>query len=293
MSWVKQSHEIWEQQFDNIEEGIRKHIERVGRVCYKSEDKITEGSAATFVARLMQSQHYAMFEHATVYLTIPCTDWHDYDEFLSTYGRNPYTQYDDSECNWAGKLGNVYVTTNFRVLVENHWLHDLECATAPTEKHPKRITVHFTTNRQVSHELVRHRKMSFAQESTRYCNYTKDKFGHELTFVMPCWLAENPNEPKLIEDPQYLDATKLYIDLLDKTEFTYDRLVRNCGWKPQLAASILPNSIKTEIVVTGFASDWQHLLDLRYKGTTGAPHPQMLELMTPLHEEFVKRYGIA
>lgn len=297
MNIVRQSHEIWGQIYtvgnspekdkQSLLESIFKHIERVGRVCYKSEDKITKDSAKTFVDRLIASEHYAMLEHGTVYLTIPCRDWRDYGEFMESYGRNPYTQYDDSECNWAGKRGNVYVTTNYRVLVENGWLGDaLDCISIPTPKHPKRITVHFVTNRQVSHELVRHRKMSFAQESTRYCNYTKSRFGSELTFIAPCWLDEKPNEPKLLEDPQYLEATKLYSDVMDKIEFTYDQLVRNYGWKPQQVATILPNSLKTEIVVTGFASDWKHLLDLRYKGTTGAPHPMMLQLMTPVYAEF-------
>lgn len=289
---VKQSHEIWEQDFQgDLSEGMRKHIERVGRVCYRSEDRITEDSAQNFVTRLIVSQHFAMLEHGTVYLTIPCRDYYDYGEFLATYGRNPYTQYDDSECNWSGRTGNIYVTTNYRVLLENNWLQDVvECITAPTEKHPKRVTVHFVTNRQIANELVRHRTMSFAQESTRYCNYTKEKFFGQLSFIAPCWLEENPNEPKLhIEDPVFLESTKRYMDVLDHIGYAYDQLVRNCHWSPQQAANILPNALKTELVVTGFVSDWKHIFRLRtYIAKTGKPHPQMEELMNKVLESFIK-----
>lgn len=288
MRLIKQSHEIWGQEFrtgvspavdrEAILNGVFKHIERAGRICYKSEDKITTGSAQEFVKRLIDSHHYAMLEHGTVYLTIPCRDWHDYDEFLESYGRNPYTQYDDSECNWVGKRGNVYVTTNYRVLVENGWQWNaVENITAPTPKHPRRVTVHFVTSRQVTHELVRHRVMSFAQESTRYCNYSKGKFGNELTAIEPTWYEGIDSFAKNEFDKHLRDCESLYMWLLQKS------------LKPQEAAAVLPNCLKADIVVTGFVSDWKHLLDLRYKGTTGAPHPQMKSLMEPLYNEFVER----
>lgn len=300
MRLIKQSHEIWGQEFrtgvspavdrEAILNGVFKHIERAGRICYKSEDKITTGSAQEFVKRLIDSHHYAMLEHGTVYLTIPCRDWHDYDEFLASYGSNPYTQYDDSECNWSGRSGNVYVTTNYRVLVENGLVKDaLECISTPSEKHPKRVAVHFTTCRQVTHELVRHRKMSFAMESTRYCDYTKDKFGKELSFIKPVWLDSSKDDPSYTDDSEYYLATKTWFTgCLEDIEFTYSKLLSR-GWKAQEAAMLLPNSLKAEIVVTGFVSDWKELFNLRVLGTTGAPHPQMKALMEPVYNEFINR----
>lgn len=303
MRLIKQSHEIWGQEFrtgvspavdrEAILNGVFKHIERAGRICYKSEDKITTGSAQEFVKRLIDSHHYAMLEHGTVYLTIPCRDWHDYDEFLERYGRNPYTQYDDSECNWVGKRGNVYVTTNYRVLVENGWQLDaIENITAPTTKHPRRVTVHFVTSRQVTHELVRHRVMSFAQESTRYCNYSKGKFGGEVTFIEPVWTMDDFQKAVVVDFLQNAEDT--YFKLLDiwenkKPDKRYRTGFKGNPLKPQEAAMWLPHALKADIVVTGFVSDWQHLLDLRYKGTTGAPHPQMKALMEPVYNEFVER----
>lgn len=117
-------------------------------------------------------------------------------------------------------------------------------------------------------------------ESTRYCNYSKNKFGNELTFIQPCWNTHSP------VPSGYGDTFK---EALQKVEWSYNRLIE-LGWLPQQAATILPKALKTELVITGFVDDWKHLFDLRVKGTTGAPHPQMVELMTPVYEEF-KRLG--
>lgn len=310
MKLIKPSHEIWEQDVsgkpirgivtspetirESLLQGIYKQIERAGRVCYKSEDKITGDSAEAFVQRMIDSQHYAMLEHGTVYLAIPITTGHaGFSEIR--YMNNKYSVVNKSkglcmkdelndECDcWC-------ITTNYRVIVENGWQDDLEdYLCLPTEFHAKRVTVHLTCNRQVTHELVRHRVMSFAQESTRYCNYTKGKFGGELTFIQPNWLTE---EPVLIEDPVYAEANAHFQWALEAIEHAYFDLIK-ANWKPQQAATILPNALKAEIVVTGFMDDWKHLFSLRVKGTTGAPHPQMLEVMKPVYDEFVKRYGIA
>lgn len=124
-------------------------------------------------------------------------------------------------------------------------------------------------------EFVRHRVFSFAQESTRYCNYTKDKFGNEITFIEPCWEMQE-------------DEKELYIVCLENMENAYNALISS-GWTPQQARAILPNSLKTELVMTGFVEDWDHFCDLRARGTTGAPHPQAKELAEPLLTEFIKR----
>lgn len=294
--------EIWKQSAGL--EGVYKQIERVGRVCYKSEDKITEDSAKPFVDRMIKSGHGAMLEHGTVYLkfswnggtcelcnqTLP-------SKLLDKYCINKY-----SIVNYNGN--DIYITTNFRVLVENGWLDDLQYICEPTEFHEKRVTVHFVCDRGVSHEFVRHRVMSFAQESTRYCNYSKDKFGNELTFIIPCWMdipegsinlgnydktsaGYNDGNIHIIDNkPPYVGVD--FIRSLCEAEYSYLSMVRN-GWKPQEARTILPNSLKTELVVTGFVSDWNHFFDLRARGTTGAPHPQAKELAEPLMKEFIAR----
>lgn len=199
MKLVKPSFEIWEQPPGLG--GIYKQIERAGRVCYRSEDKITEDSAKSFVERMINSGHWAMLEHSTVYLAIPIEyEYDDWGKLISEHflsGDYPHNKYskcivvmdeedeDDDDCS---KYGVMYITTNLRALVENDWMDDLKYLCEPTEYHEKRITVHFVLDRSTANEFVRHRIFSFAQESQRYCNYSKKKFGNEVTFIIPCWL---------------------------------------------------------------------------------------------------------
>lgn len=310
MKLCKPLFEIWEQSAGL--EGVYKQIERVGRVCYKSEDKITEDSAKPFVDIMIKSGHGAMLEHGTVYLKVInkglslCN--YEKDHIEDKYINNPYSKvvfgkypkYNSYEEKLKATQ-EVYITTNYRVLVENGWLDDLQYICEPTEFHEKRVTVHFVCDRGVSHEFVRHRVMSFAQESTRYCNYSKDKFGNELTFIKPCWL-DIPTGQYVYWDGDWCDINKMKIQLpegehkdidaflwtLNNAETHYTLLI-NSGWKPQEARAVLPNSLKTELVVTGFTSDWNHFFDLRARGTTGAPHPQAKELAEPLMKEFITR----
>lgn len=292
MKLIKPSFEIREQ--PSGLEGVYKQIEGVGRVCYKSEDKITEDSAKPFVDRMIKSGHGAMLEHGTVYLKV--FNVIENSELIDKYKSNKYSVVKEGtevyNCHGDILYGSCKcITTNYRVLVENGWLDDLKYICKPTEFHEKRITVHFVCDRGVSHEFVRHRVMSFAQESTRYCNYSKDKFGNELTFIIPCWIKD-------LEEKSYLahaeyhhtkeDASKQWYDVCMNSEFVYEDLIR-LGWKPQEARAVLPNSLKTELVVTGFTSDWDHFFDLRARGTTGAPHPQAKELAEPLMKEFIAR----
>lgn len=270
-------------------DGIYKIIEQAGRVCYKSEDKITENSAKPFVDRMIESGHGAMLEHGTVYLAMPLETMLPIEiNGWGKYTKNPYSK-GFKVCEVNGQK-RVAVTTNLRVLVENGWLDDLQYICEPTEYHERRITVHFVCDRGVSHEFVRHRVMSFAQESTRYCNYSKNKFGNELTFIIPCWVGEGQENASL-EDRDICGNT--YADLcfkenLAKAERAYFTLIKQ-GWTPQQARAVLPNSLKTELVVTGFTSDWEHFFGLRARGTTGAPHPQAKELAEPLMKEFITR----
>lgn len=291
MKLIKPSFEIWEQ--PSGLEGVYKQIERAGRICYKSEDKITEDSAKSFIDRMIKSGHGAMLEHGTVYLKV--FNVIENSELIDKYKSNKYSVVKEGtevyNCHGDILYGSCKcITTNYRVLVENGWLDDLKYIYKPTEFHEKRITVHFVCDRGVSHEFVRHRVMSFAQESTRYCNYSKDKFGNELTFIQPCWLDD---ERLKLYGPYHTvirdkSLESIFIASLNNAEKDYIDLI-DLGWKPQEARAVLPNSLKTELVVTGFVSDWNHFFDLRARGTTGAPHPQAKELAEPLMKEFIAR----
>lgn len=288
MRLIRPSFEIYEQAPGL--EGIYEAIERAGRTCYKS--KRPEGQTAKdFVDRMIASQHYAMLEHGTVYLAIPMTTYAP--EAVITYKDNPYSKVNNCHDfiftdKYGDKVSAWCVTTNLRVLVENDCLEDLEFLCEPTEFHEKRVTVMFTTDRGVSHEFVRHRVFSFAQESTRYCNYSKDKFGNELTFVYPTWL-HNVKIPELGELPS--DDCLLnnrFWSFLESCEKEYLFLLEQ-DLTPQQARQVLPNALKTELVMTGFVSDWQHFFDLRARGTTGAPHPDAKALAEPLMGEFYNK----
>lgn len=135
------------------------------------------------------------------------------------------------------------------------------------------VTVKFVVDRGISHELVRHRLASFAQESTRYCNYLKDDFGSEITFIIP----------------EYLDyksaGWNTWKETMKACEDSYFKLL-DIGLTPQEARAVLPNSLKTEVVMTANLREWRHFFKLRALGTTGKPHPQMLEVTVPLLEDF-------
>lgn len=279
MKLVHPSFEICEQG-PNLE-GIYEAIERAGRTCYKS--KRPEGQTAKdFVDRMIKSQHYAMLEHGTVYLTIrgvfkPFVGPSNFGKYLD----NPYSKV------VFGEGTTFYITTNYRVLVENGWLNDLKYLCEPTEFHEKRVTVRFTTDRGVSHEFVRHRVFSFAQESTRYCNYSKDKFGNELTFIIPSWIDSNEQSINTKQGFGIKPGEELFA-FLGKSERHYFKLLE-LGWTPQQARQVLPNALKTELVMTGFVSDWDYFFDLRARGTTGVPHPDAKALAEPLMNEFINR----
>lgn len=134
------------------------------------------------------------------------------------------------------------------------------------------VTVKFVVDRGISHELVRHRLASFAQESTRYCNYSKDNFGSEITFIIPDYL-EYKSEGWNIWKESMKQAEDAYFKMLD------------FGLSPQQARAVLPNSLKTEVVMTANLREWRHFFKLRALGTTGKPHPQMLEVVVPLLED--------
>lgn len=193
-----------------------KRIEIAGRTCYKSEDKITEDSAAKFVRALIKGGHEAMIEHS-------------------------------------------------------------------------QLSVRFVVDRGVSHELVRHRIASFAQESTRYCNYSKDKFGEELTFIKPCFFNDEVGDDSgaAYKDPRY----DMWLTHMKYAEDSYMRLLY-LGAKPEQARTVLPNSIKTEVVMTANYREWRNFFKLRAARATGPAHPQMEEIAVPLLMELNEKIPV-
>lgn len=266
-----------------------KMIELAGRTCYKSENKITENSAKEFVDRMIKLGHGAMLEHGTIYLKIDKTE----DGHLPP-ARLYWSDGNHKKYTKVRKHGNsIYVTTNLRVIVENNRLDDLQYQVEPTEHHEKRITAKFICDRGVSHEFVRHRVFSFAQESTRYCDYSKDKFGNDITYIIPSWLDlpegkysnwDNDwcdvSELKLLypEVDNLSDPANCFLQSIKNAEYYYFMLI-NRGWKPQQARQVLPNATKTELVMTGFESDWEHFFELR---CSGAAHPDARKLADEL-----------
>ena len=178
---------------------VIKKIESIGRVCYKSESKITEDSAEKFIINILNSGHESVIEHESISVRVIC-------------------------------------------------------------------------DRGVSHEIVRHRIASYSQESTRYCNYSKEKFGKELTVIKPIFWGTDSEE------------YKIWFDMMNRIEHDYNALIE-MGAKPQEARSILPNSLKTEIIMTMNLREWRHFFKLR---TSLRAHPQMREIATMILEKFKK-----
>ena len=245
-------------------EGIYKHIEYAGRTCYKSHDKITPDSAKEFVDRMIKSGHGAMLEHGTVYLKVLSGNkFRDgaFGNFNQVFSDNLYYKLNsDNE-------GTLYITTNFRYIIENHLEHWLQYLCEPTEHHEKRVTIKFITDQGILREFTRHRVFSFACESTRYCNYSKNKYDNEITFIEPCWNIEGTDG--YIFKLALEDAERRYMQLIEE------------GWKPQQARNVLPLATKCELIMTGFKSDWDHFFFLRCPISA---HPQARELAIQLKE---------
>lgn len=316
MKVIEPKVEIWEQ--PKGIEGIYKQIERVGRVCYKSEDHTTADSAEPFVERMIASKHYAMLEHGTVYFSVPDTrqnvdliDELSHDKFTHRFIRR-FRLSDERLINFV---------TNLRVLVEKD-MWDI-CKPYVCDYYKgffsgdRRVTVHFTTQIAVSREANRHRADSMAEQSTRYCNYSKDKFGGEIAINTPTWINDIldmdgdtidsyagsdslSGAQRFFRDSYHFMAVakKVYdgkaSDIQNwlfanfAAERAYMNLIKN-GLSPQEARVILPLDTNTELVHTAFVSDWLHFFDLRALNKTGKAHPDMIAVAKPLYEEFKKR----
>jgi thymidylate synthase (FAD) len=319
MKLINPSVELIQQQPSLV--GIYKHIEKCARTCYKSEDKITEDSYKKMYNNLVQRNHLAMLEHGTIYLYFEINpdnyaksfdypsgnftehyNWTDVvGRIYAKYDSNPYSKVNNTFTKDNKFIRKVYITTNLRVIIENHWEDDLEFICEPTEFHERRITLKFITNIGVTREANRHRtfpqpeEFSVAEESTRYCNYTSNKFGNEITFIKPIWISWKelqctPNKCHFHRvDLYYPDnpALNAYINSLVVAEEHYNALI-NDGWSPQQAREVLPLATKSEVVYTAFASDWKHWFGLRLFGTTGKPHPNMEEIARLAQQELIK-----
>lgn len=307
MRLIKPSYEIIEQ--GPGLQGIYDIIERCGKISYKSDPKGGE-TAKRFVETRTKEKHFAVLEFGTVYLDMPDNPFVGVSEMF--YGKNPYskiTLFDD------GENIHCYVTTNYRVLVENNRLGDLKYLCEPTEHHEKRYTVKFISDIGVGREFLRHRVMSPVQESTRYVNYMKEKFGEQCTFVIPPWINLPECEDLTYWDGDWVDMngmkiiypgkkskTSAWLWAMDFAEKQYRVLTNDWSdidgvdeedkapWPAQQARTVLPLSTKTEFAVCGFTDAWIHFFRLRSDiAATGKPHPQAQELANPLRDEFVER----
>ena len=288
MKLIKQSFEFINQTDFSLV-GIKKHIEKCARVSYKSEDKITDISYEKFVNMLESRGHDRPLEFGTVYLTLR-GDNTDALRNIFIYAENPWTKIHKQVIR-AEYDPNTYVvlnhvTTNYRVIVENHLEEDLKYLCEPTEYHYKRYTVHMILDRGVMDEFRTHVGLSHLAESTRYCNYSKDKFGNELTFIKPCWLDD---EKLKLYGPYHTvirdkSPESIFIANLNNVERDYLDLIK-LGWTPQQARSVLPLGIKSELISCGFEDAWENFFKRR-----DAPdaHPMAQEIANPMHKEFFK-----
>ena len=317
MKLVEPQVELWKQ--EPTLEGAWHQIARATRVCYQSKPREGE-TDETFVNRVILKPatredgsidfdkcHGAMLEHGTVYLTIP-----DTDETMSIarYLNNKYSKvmfgviYGDKE--------NDYVTTNMRVILEHKWQDDLKFISAPTH-HVNRTTFSVITDIGVTRELNRHRTFSIAEQSTRYCDLTKDKFCNCLSFPVPSWINKNLLETSEVDNCLLSDmsndlnsATTENINNFNIKEFNgidnwddidfyiYANIVaqycykalRNKGWRPEQARQVLPLGLKTQAVYTAFDDDWQHFIKLRADNVSGKVHPNMKIIADKIKELF-------
>ena len=289
MKLIKQSFEILEQK-DYSLIGIKKFIERCGRVCYRSEDKITDDSYEKFVNMLEKRDHTRPLEFGTVHLQMHISDFHKLRDTLciNNMWNDQWIKY-----HYVGNL--TYVTTNYRyylAIIKVFPSVESDFDPQDDELYPKRYTVHFIINRGIMDEFRTHVGLSHLAESTRYCNYSKDKFGKELTFIKPSWLKFQGEQILSSEDNVDYDRYIAEIDddgtLSDflapllRAEKRYNALI-NKGWTPQQAREVLPLSVKSELISCGFEEAWENFF---YRRCAKDAHPMAREIAIPLQKRF-------
>jgi thymidylate synthase (FAD) len=272
-------------------------IELAGRLCYKSEEKITPGSAAAFVKNTAAAGHNSVLEMghlvfpgvkiserelAEFLLTKPkYLHWTEDSGYLTVSGspraiRDLYRAYPECEvvhCLYFGMLRKYPELALDQYVTSDDWFEAVEEFGWPEDEH-NYVGVRFIIGRHTSHELVRHRPMGVLQESQRYCNYSLGKFGKEVTFIKPAGIPLGTDEQR-----EWSDAMKL-------AEASYFRLINSRLVAPQVARTVLPNSTKTEVIVYCNLVQWKHIFYMRI---SPACDPSMLEVMIPLEEEFERR----
>jgi thymidylate synthase (FAD) len=306
--------------------GAFKQIEKVGRACWASENLITDRSYEDFVKGLMSREHNAPLEHGTLYLIYligsPMYDPYYVIHFddVRKFKLNPYSrvvekkfdvaaQAKDSEWMHSfveqyGPTTAYFVTTNLRVIVENFKEEEVEkvldhAVNNPYPEHIRRMTVHFTCQRAISAEFNRHRKDSIMERSSRYCNFSMDKFGNEIGIVKPDWVV---NERPDVSDIGFMGYVRalFYHGSDEWTKFDYWMFANlTCEWaymhlinegaKPEEARDILPMDLQTELYHTAFIDDWKHFFMLRaWQSKGNKPHPEAKKLARQVFDEFVK-----
>ena len=289
MKLIKQSFEILEQK-DYSLIGIKKFIERCGRVCYKSEDRITDDSYEKFVNMLEKRDHARPLEFGTVHLKMILPDFEGFIHSLLTIGmlNNIWIKH-------AYKGDVIYITTNYRYYLDiiKYFPNVKKYLTEEdNEYYPKRYTVHFITSRGVMDEFRTHVGLSHLAESTRYCNYSKDKFDNELTFIIPSWLDTPEGHytwETMFGDNRYIDTSSPIKEQYNATLFIAEKnyldFIRQ-GWTPQQAREVLPLSVKSELISCGFEDAWSNFF---YRRCAKDAHPMAREIAIPLKEEFIKK----
>lgn len=307
MKFIEPSAKVLKQ--DNTLIGALKMSEFAARTCYASTNKMVwegnEENTKTFVENLIHSGHGEPVECNAIYLKWDLvTEDYDHDRY-SKYRANEYSRVKTYEGDT-----NCYVTTNYRVLVDNGWLDDLKFMCEPVEgKHEPRISVLFNCQIVIASEANRYRKNSKGQRSTRYCNYSKDKFGNEINIGMP--VDEDITDEKIeksledfgnngdiermcsviLDDEKYGSTNPVHYWLFSLlvSEFCYMKLTNHFGWKAQRARRILPLETNTEMLHTAFLSDWKHFIAQRSDETTGPAHPDIKIIADSLKQQFIER----
>lgn len=289
MKLVNQSFKILEQKdFSLI--GIKKFIERCGRVCYKSEDRITDDSYEKFVNMLVKRDHARPLEFGTVHLQMYISDFHKLRDTLciNNMWNDQWIKY-----HYVGNL--TYVTTNYRyylAIIKVFPSAEKDFDPQDDELYPKRYTVHFITSRGIMDEFRTHVGLSHLAESTRYCNYSKDKFDNQITFIQPSWIILDKeiapiNELCLLSGQYDRENPNLrYLASLVDANYAYVLLL-NKGWTPQQARDVLPLSVKSELISCGFKDAWSNFF---YRRCAKDAHPMAREIAIPLQEKF-KEFG--
>lgn len=289
MKLIKQSFQFVNQKGFTLKD-IYKHIEYCARISYKSQDKITDTSYEKFVNMLESRGHDRPLEFGTVHLKMSTAQFNALQMLLI---KNKV--YNDCwiKYNIIDTEDNCYITTNYRYYLElckydKGVSEYLDPSDSPF--YPKRYTIHMILDRGVMDEFRTHVGLSHLAESTRYCNYSKDKFNNEVTFVIPSWCNSLIEGSKQEYSPFEINGDEVeFMNVLQNAQNSYLSLLK-MGWTPQQARSVLPLGIKSELISCGFEDAWTNFMRRRSPkyGDPGA-HPMAAEIADKLCEEFLRR----